>query len=264
MRKNWLLFKGLSMEKILEIILENSKMSDQAMLYLLNIRLKRMLRSSYEKQKIWLKDEFEDTLHDFFIYLREGRNRVNIIRYEVLHRIRDRRKFESWLKRMFFFFLTNKSMAKEERETIRMDDREMTIGGRDDIEPFLNLERRILIASKVIAYIHQSSSNRNKILFFNWLMRYYMKKDCPHTIQELAELLGCSYLAARVNTHHIWKRMDRARTELMKTGDLPLDGTHIRMSEEINQNFSNLSPVLLKYYRASLFVETGIILDPPP
>ena len=78
-RKNWLLFKGLSMEKILEIILENSKMSDQAMLYLLNIRLKRMLRSSYEKQKIWLKDEFEDTLQDFFIYLREGRNRVNII-----------------------------------------------------------------------------------------------------------------------------------------------------------------------------------------
>ena len=141
MRKNWLLFKGLSMEKILEIILENSKMSDQAMLYLLNIRLKRVLRSSYEKQKIWLKDEFEDTLHDFFIYLREGKNRVNIIRYEVLHRIRDRRKFEFWLKRTYFFFLTNKSMKKEERNAVRMDGLENAIGGKDDIEPFLNLER---------------------------------------------------------------------------------------------------------------------------
>jgi hypothetical protein len=258
MKKIRQLFDGMTMEQLLEVVLQNSKKSDLAMVCVIFIRMRKPFLSKYERNKIWLKESFEDTLNDFFIYLREGKQKRNIIRYEALHRIKDHKKFAPWIIRAYHFYLTNCSLKKEELYAINIDDIPQ-IGSKNDIEPFWNYERKIHVASKVIAYVHQISNEGHRLIFAYWLMRHY-KGECPHSCQEIASMLGISYLSFRVKTSCIRKKINKTRAQLLKTGVLPLDGEHLRMSETIMNNFNDLTPIFLRYYKRSLFIRTGIIL----
>ena len=91
MRKLIKQFDGLGLADILSIILQNSKKSDLAMWYILNIRMKLKLSKRYEQFKSVVSLDYADILGEFFLYLRDGKNDRNIRRYESLHRIRDSR-----------------------------------------------------------------------------------------------------------------------------------------------------------------------------
>lgn len=121
-------------------------------------------------------------------------------------------------------------------------------------------ERKISIASQVIAYLYQILDLDNRVVFISWLMNHY-KRDCPHSYKYIACMLGCSELTFRVRVCRIYKKVDAIRKQLMRTGTLPLDGEHIRMSEAIKARFADLSPLFLKYYRVCLFVKTGMMTD---
>ena len=129
-----------------------------------------------------------------------------------------------------------------------------------DVEPWLTEERKISIASQVVAYLYQISNVDNRVAFISWLMNHY-KRDCPHSNKYIACVLGCSELTFRVRVYRIYKKVNAIREQLMRTGTLPLDGEHIRMSEAIKASFADLSPLFLKYYRVCLFVKTGMIAD---
>lgn len=256
MKKERLSFKQMSLEEILNVILQNNTKSDAAMVYMLNVAVKRHLKTIYEQKKQWLDYDFEETISDFFIYLREGKRKKNIVRYEALQTIRDHSRFATWIGRSYTFFLINLSLRI--RKYVSLETL-LPIADKINMEEFLSKERMINIASKVIAYVHQISSLDQRIILFSWLMGKY-DKSCPHTRQELAEILGLSNVAFRVRTFTVKKKIHAVRTELMKTGKLPMDGEHLRMAESINESISNLSPLLTKYYGTSFFIRTGIIL----
>ena len=245
-------------ERILDVIFENSKRSDLAMIYVINVRMRAKLKSDFDYYKQWLSMDFEDSINDFFIYLREGKNRKNIVRYESLHRIKNHKAFLPWVDRTYRFYLVNCSMKNVKNKTVSIEDAPKA-NRAIEIEPFLTLDRRVAIASKVIAYAHQQLNDTNRIIMLSWMMRHY-KKDCPHSNQEIAAMLGISDLSLRVRTHRIVKKVNSSCTEIMRSGKLALDGEHLRMAEEINKCFCDLTPFLLKQYQISVFKSTGIII----
>ena len=127
-------------------------------------------------------------------------------------------------------------------------------------ERFSGSDRRVAIASKVIASVHQQLNDTNRIIMLSWMMRHY-KRDCPQSNQEIAAMLGISDLSLRVRTHRIVKKVNSSCTEIMRGGKLALDGEHLRMAEEINKCFCDLSPFLLKQYQICVFKSTGKIIS---
>ena len=107
--------------------------------------------------------------------------------------------------------------------------------------------------------VHQQLNDTNRIIMLSWMMRHY-KRDCPQSNQEIAAMLGISDLSLRVRTHRIVKKVNSSCTEIMRGGKLALDGEHLRMAEEINKCFCDLTPFLLKQYQISVFKSTGIII----
>ena len=255
MRKLRKQFDGLGLADILSIILQNSKKSDLAMWYILNIRMKLKLSKRYEQFKSVVSLDYADILGEFFLYLRDGKNDRNIRRYESLHRIRDIRTFGRWMSSTFTYYLVNIAGKDHNKRLVSLE------GGRIMQRPliqeeFLDYERRVKIAAKVIAYVYQKLNVENRIILMSWLMGKY-KKDCPHSTREIAALIGISDISFRVKVHHIFKMINSARTQLMTTGELPLNGEHLRLSETIEESFNDLSPLFLRYYELNLFIKTG-------
>jgi len=253
-------FDGKGLVDILTVILQNSEKSDLAMWYVLNIRMRSKLSKRYEQFKSVVGIDFADILGEFFLYLRDGWNNRNIMRFESLHRIRDYWTFGRWMGNTFTYYLINIAEKNHNKRLASLE------GGRIKHRPFLqeeflDYERRVKIASKVIAYVYQKQNVENRIMLMSWLMGKY-KKDCPHSAREIAAMIGISDISFRVRVHRIFKMINSVRTQLMTTGSLPLDGEHLRLSETIEERFNELSPLFLRYYKLNLFINTGIIIPP--
>ena len=102
---------GIPTQDLLEIILSNTDLSDIAMYYLLQKRIKQKLRMRYDVYENQLTDNFEDITGEFFLYLRDGNDAVNKLPYQSLRNIKKKESFEAWIKNTFRNFLSNKTLA---------------------------------------------------------------------------------------------------------------------------------------------------------
>lgn len=232
-----------------DIILRGGERGDVAMYYLLHQRLERQLRSRFEVYQHQLMDDFEDVVEDFFLYLREGKSGWNKTPYQSLRRIRKKEAFEAWILNTFRNYLTVRAEAEKQMSTTSLH--EENIAATDTASSPLTDERKLAIASNLIAYAHQTLYPRDRFIFLRTLLTLLNKQQALPN-DEMARALGMSDIAYRVCVHRLKNKLSYIRTHLLRNGMLPLDEPHRQMTQHINDEFTQLYPTIGIYYVLSI------------
>ena len=241
-------FAEIPIPDFVDIILDGGEKGDEAMYYLLHQRLESQLRERYEVCRNQLMDDFEDVVEDFFLYLREGKTGWSKTPYLSLRRIRKKESFETWLLNTFRNYLTIR-VEKEDNRTTRLSDNQNI---RTSENPdSLTDERKLAIASTLIAYAHQTFFPRDRFIFLRTLLTILNKQQALPN-DEMARALGMSDIAYRVTVHRLKGKLSFFRTRLLRNEDLPLDDLHRQMAQHINDDFARLYPTIGKFYLLSI------------
>lgn len=209
------------------------------MYYLLHQRLNGQLRRDYEVMQHQLIDDFDDVLDDFFLYLRNGKNGDEQVLYPSLRRIRKRESFQSWMLRTFRNYLST-CTTKGIKEAYYNEQSSL-----------LTDERKLFVASHLIAYVHQTMPPRDSFIFLRTMLTMLNKRQAlPNS--EMARALGMTDIAYRVTVHRMKCNLAKCRSRLMKGELLELDERHRQMARSINDDFVHLYPTLLEYYNQTI------------
>ncbi len=253
-------FAKLGVPDFVGIILEGGERGDEAMYYLLHQRLERPMRGRFEVYQHLLLDEYEDVVEDFFLYLREGKSGWSRESYPSLRRIRKKESFESWLLNTFRNYLTVRADAEKQMTTASLHEEsiastdadcslargELSAGLRGGSSPLTD-ERKLAIASNLIAYAHQTLYPRDRFIFLRTLLTLLNKQQALPN-DEMARALGMSDIAYRVCVHRLKGKLSYIRTCLLRNDPLPLDDLHHQMAQHINDDITRLYPTIGKYY----------------
>ncbi len=242
-------FADIAIPDFVEIILEGGDKGDVAMYYLLHQRLERQLKGRFEVYHNQLMDEYEDVIEDFFLYLREGKSDWSKMPYQSLRRIRKKESFEAWILNTFRHYLTMRVVA--ERQIVCTNLHEENITTTDTSSPPLTDERKLAVASNLIAYAHQTLYPRDRFIFLRTLLTILNKQQALPN-DEVARALGMSDIAYRVCVHRLKGKLSYFRTLLLKNKIFPLDAPHRQMAQHINDDFTQLYPTIGRYYILSL------------
>lgn len=242
-------FAEISIPDFVDIILEGSERGDEAMYYLLHQRLERKLKARFEVYQHQLLDDFEDVVEDFFLYLREGKSGWSKTPYQSLRRIRKKEAFEAWMLNTFRNYLTMR--AEAEKQMITKNLNEENIAATDSSSSSLTDERKLAIASNLIAYAHQTLYPRDRFIFLRTLLTLLNKQQALPN-DEVARALGMSDIAYRVCVHRLKGKLRYIRDSLLRNGTLPIDEPHRQMAQYINDDFAQLYTTIGKYYVLSI------------
>lgn len=260
-----------------DIILAGGERADEAMYYLLHERLNKQLQKKFEVYQSRLMDGFEDVVEDFFLYLREGKVGRNRSPYQSLQRIQKREAFESWMLSTFRNYLTVRaekegqmtystlpssdycspskfaplwsqavSPAESGREGVVEDRGRMPVN-----ENPLTDERKLAIASHLIAFAHQVFYPRSRFIFLRSLLTMLNKQQALPN-EEMAKALGMTDISYRVSVHRMKCCLAKYRTLLLQGEQFTLDAPHQQMAQCINDDFDHLYPTLMLYYGQTL------------
>lgn len=213
---------------------------DEAMYYLLQRRLKPLLYQRYKTYSQHLYDDYEDIVEEFFIYVRESGHTP----YQALRRIKKKEAFESWILRTFRNYLNNRSEAESHLSFADEECGNMPFPAE---ESAMNGKIKIRIVSQLVAYALQVFNPRGRFIFLRSLLTILNKQRAVPN-KEMAEALDMSYLSYRVALHHIKKNIKRYKEELLNDESLRLDDKHQELAKRIEDNFSNLYPILFECY----------------
>jgi len=247
-------FADIAVPDFADIILEGGERGDEAMYYLLHERLERQLRGRFEVYQYQLPDDFEDVVEDFFLYLREGKSGRSKIPYPSLRRIRKKESFEAWILTTFRNYLTARADAEKQislPSKFGIRSPELADTGYDDRQSPITDERKLAVASSLIAYAHQTLCPRDRFIFLRTLLSLLDKQQALPN-DEMARALGMSDIAYRVCVHRLKGRLSYIRSCLLRNEQLPLDESHRQMAQRINDDFTRLYPTIGEYYLLSL------------
>ena len=234
---------------IIDIILAADRRADEAMYYLLHERLNKQLRGKFEVYENQLLDGFEDVLEDFFLYLREGKDGRSRTPYSSLYRIRKRDSFEAWMVSTFRNYITVRAAAESQMTAMGLSAERLS--DTDAPASILTDERKLAVASHLIAYAHQVFYPRSRFIFLRSLLTMLNKQHALPN-DEMAHALSMTDISYRVSAHRMKCLLARYRTLLLQGEHLPLDVPHQQMAGRINDDFTHLYPTLMLYYGQSL------------
>ena len=240
-------YEGTPTGDFVAIILEGDERADEAMYYLLHQRLHLQLEKQFEFFRARLLDGLDDVVDDFFLYLRNGKDH-NAPLYLSVRRIRNHDTFGRWLVNTFRNYLSARA-AKDGPLAAQLDTDNVT--GGDTPHSILTDERKLAIASHLIAYTHQEMAPREGFIFLRILLTMLNRqKALPN--ESVAHALGMTDIAYRVTVHRIKESLIRYRTSLLQCKTLSLDDMHRQMASRINDDFNHLYPTLFQYYIESI------------
>ena len=216
--------------------------TDETIYRLLHQKLNWRLRRCYEVYQNRLTDEFDDIVDDFFLYLRDGKNGTDSEPYQSLRRIRNMEALGAWMIKTFRNYLSMRA-AKNDHYNNELDDSPSV----------LTDERKLSIASNLIAYTHQMMPPRSSFIFLRSLLTMLGKQQALPN-EDMAQALGMTDVSYRVAVHRTKTNLANYREQLLHGESLPLDEQHQAMAQRINDDFTNLYPTLLYYYNQDLDV----------
>lgn len=219
------------------------------MYYLLHHRLDLQMRRRYNAFQLQLMDDFDDLVEDYFIYLREGPDGMNRVRYQALHSIKNPEAIAMWLLRTFRNYLRDR--AAKEGEIASADFPADEVANDDSPSSILTDEEKLSYASDLIAYAHQVLSPRDGFIFLRTLLTMLNKRQALANA-EMARALGMTDISYRVAVYRMKCNLALQRTLLLEGKRLPLDHQHHQMAQRINDDFIHLYPTLLEFYNQSL------------
>lgn len=242
-------FAEIPITDFVDIILEGRERSDEAMYYLLHERMERQLKGRFEVYQHQLLDDFEDVVEDFFLYLREGKSGWSKTPYLSLRRIQKKEAFEAWILNTFRNYLTVRANTEKQMSCTSLHE-ENTVTTDTSSSPLTD-ERKLTIASTLIAYAHQTLYPRDRFIFLRTLLTLLNKQQALPN-DEMARALGMTDIAYRVTVHRLKGKLSYIRACLLRNDVLPLDDPHRQMAQHINDNFTQLYPTVGKYYVLSI------------
>ena len=222
-------FADMPIAEFLDTILAGGDRADEAMYFLLHQRLVGLLRNKHMPFRRQLLDGFDDVLEDFFLYLREEKEGIP---YPSLHTIKKREAFESWILNTFRNYLSLRA-AKEGRLAYAALSTEPS-SDADSEGSALTDERKLAVASHLIAYAHQAFSPRDAFILLRTLLTLLNRKQALPTA-EMTQALGMSPIAYRVTVHRMKRNLADIRSRL-------------------NDDFAHLYPTLYAYYTRSIYM----------
>ena len=251
-------FEAMDVPEFIDVILAGGERADEAMYYLLHERLNKQLQKKFEVYQHQLMDDFEDVVEDFFLYLREGKDGRSRTPYQSIHRIQKKEFFESWMLSTFRNYLTVRA-DKEGQMACVVDkiDVDKLISSRDNLLTYqpINVstdnERKLAIASHLIAFAHQVFYPRSRFIFLRSLLTMLNKQQALPN-EEMAKALGMTDISYRVSVHRMKCRLAKYRTLLLQGEKLTLDDPHQQMAQRIHDDFAHLYPTLMLYYGQTL------------
>ena len=219
--------------------------SDEAMYDLLHNRLTKQLKRKFKIVDNQLLDNFDDIVNDFFLYLRDGKDGTNSVPYQSLYRIKNPEAFSAFIINTFRNYLSVRA-AKEVKFAYAERSAD-NIASDKAASSILTDERKLAIASNLIAYAHQTLQSRDCFILFRTLLTMLNKKQALPN-EAMAKALGMSDIAYRVTVHRMKNNLAKYREQLLQDRHLELDEEHQAMADKINDDFLNLYPTLLVYY----------------
>ena len=214
--------------------------TDETIYRLLHQKLNWRLQRCYEVYQNHLTDEFDDIVDDFFLYLRDGRNGTDSEPYQSLRRIRNMEALGAWMIKTFRNYLSMRA-AKNDHYNNELDDSPSV----------LTDELKLSIASNLIAYTHQMMPPRSRFIFLRSLLTMLGKQQALPN-EDMAQALGMTDVSYRVAVHRTKANLANYREQLLHGECFPLDEQHQAMAQQINDDFTNLYPILLHYYNQDL------------
>ena len=240
---------GIPIPGFMDIILKGDERADEAMYYLLHQRLYHQLKQRFEVYHHQLFDDFEDVVDDFFFYLRDGKEGGNQQTYQSLQSLEKQESFESWMLSTFRNYLSVRA-AKEGLATYTELHTE-GVADADANSSMLTDERKLSIASDLIAYAHQKLSLRDGFIFLRAMLTMLNKKKALPN-DDVAKVLGMTDVSYRVTVHRMKNHLAKYRADLLRGESPHLDEKHQQMAKRINDDFLHLYPTLLGYYSQSI------------
>ena len=240
--------KETSNTDFVDIILSGGKEADEAMFHLLHQRLNQQLRQQFEVYQHQLFDDFEDIVEDFFLYLREGREGNNQQAYQSLRCIEKKESFESWMFNTFRNYLSVRAAKEGQITHSELCTDNITDA---DVPSILTDEKKLSIASNLIAYAHQEFIPRDCFIFLRTLLSMLNKRKALSN-ESMAKALEMTDVSYRVTVYRIKCRLAEYRSRLLQEKSLRLDDKHQQMARQINDDFSHLYPTLLGYYSQAI------------
>lgn len=242
-------FEEMSASDFLDAILAGGERADKAMYYLLHVRMMVVLSKKFEVYESQLLDGFEDVLEDFFLYLREGKEGRSRTPYSSLHRIRKKEAFEAWVESTFRNYLTVRADKESQMTTTGLSSEHLA--DTDIPSSILTNERKLAIASHLIAFAHQVFYPRSRFIFLRSLLTMLNKQQALPN-EEMARALGMTDISYRVSVHRMKCRLAKYRALLLQGEQLSLDDPHQQMAQRIHDDFAHLYPTLMLYYGQTL------------
>ena len=242
-------FAGIPLPEFVDIILCRHEKADEAMYNLLHNRLNHRLRERYADYEHHLADAFEDIVEDFFLYLREGQDGKNRSPYQSLQHINKKESFEAWMLNTFRNYLSNRSQTENRINAACQKSQPTTAQAADPSD--LTDERKLCIASQLIAYAHQVFYPRGRFILLRTLLSMLNRQKAMPD-KDIAEVLDMTYLAYRVMVHRIKGNLTGFRLRLLQGEELRLDSQHQQMARQIYKDFTHLYPTLVIYYNESI------------
>ena len=242
-------FEEITTPEFVDIILAGGKRADEAMYHQLHERLNKQLKGKFEVYQHQLIDDFEDVVEDFFLYLREGKDGRSRTPYQSIHHIQKKESFESWMLSTFRNYLSVRTDKEGQMNFTGLSSE--NVADIDEPSPSLNDERKLAIASHLIAFAHQMFYPRSRFIFLRSLLTMLNKQQALPN-EEMAKALGMTDISYRVSVHRMKCRLEKYRTLLLQGEHLTLDSSHQQMAQRINDDFEQLYPTLMLYYGQTL------------
>lgn len=114
-------FDKLAMQDLYWLIAKGDSLSDEAMHYLLSLRMRACLKDVYDVYESRCRDGYEDMESEFFLYLREGAHSDNNVPYEALLGLQHPEALASWMQSTFRNYLNNRVASEAKKMELLAD-----------------------------------------------------------------------------------------------------------------------------------------------
>lgn len=261
MKKNNL-FDKLATQELYRLIVKGDSLSDEAVDYLIRMRLRALLKDVYAVYENRCRDGYEDALSEFFLYLREGAHADNNVPYEAMLGLQHPEALASWMQSTFRNYLNNR-VASEVKTMELLADYPEDVEDSNSCDVLVDTERKIETFAHLVAYMLHVLQPRERFILLRWLLTILDKsKALPE--KDIAQAMGLSYEAYRVIVYRVKMQTRHNLSVLMEEGSVILQNsrddanmTHsdcLPVAADINDHFADLYNCLIAYYEGTLSV----------
>lgn len=255
-------FDKLAIQELYRLIAKGDSLSDEAVHYLIRVRMRALLKDVYAVYENRFRDGYEDVLSDFFLYLREGAYADNHVPYEAMLGLQRPEALASWIQSTFRNYLNNRVASEANAMELFADyPEDVEDGNSYDVQ--VDTERKIETFALLVAYMLHVLLPRERFILLRWLLTILDKsKALPE--KDMAQAMGLSYEAYRVvvyrvkiQTRHNLSIMMQEKNEMPQNSGVSANTKFsdcLSIAADINDHFADLYNCLFAYYEGTLSV----------